>query len=76
LTGRARRQNPGFYLNLRIAEASHYIKLEQLGLSPQCGFATGAAEHVTVTEEVEQAKLARIVEVARAVWGSAPRVRG
>ncbi len=55
----------------RIEEAGRHIKLEQLGLSPQCGFATSAAEHVTVTEEVEEAKLARIVEVARAVWGSA-----
>jgi 5-methyltetrahydropteroyltriglutamate--homocysteine methyltransferase len=58
-------------LKRRIEEASRYIKLEQLGLSPQCGFATSAAEHVTVTEEVERAKLARIVEVARQVWGSA-----
>jgi 5-methyltetrahydropteroyltriglutamate--homocysteine methyltransferase len=57
-------------LRRRIEEASRHIKLEQLGLSPQCGFATSAAEHVTVTEEVEKAKLARIVEVARAVWGS------
>ena len=42
-----------------------------MGLSPQCGFATSAAEHVTVTEEIERAKLARVVEVARQVWGSA-----
>jgi len=28
-------------------------------------------EHVTVTEEVERAKLAQVVEVARQVWGSA-----
>jgi hypothetical protein len=40
-------------------------------LSPQCGFATSAAEHVAVTEEIERAKLARVVEVARAVWGTA-----
>ena len=59
-------------LKRRIEEASRYVKLEQLGLSPQCGFATSAAEHVTVTEEVERAKLARIVEVAQQVWGSAP----
>src|SRR5215467_1342594 len=58
-------------LKQRIEEASRYVKLEQLGLSPQCGFATSAAEHVTVTEEVERAKLARIVEVAQQVWGSA-----
>jgi 5-methyltetrahydropteroyltriglutamate--homocysteine methyltransferase len=59
------------FLKQRIEEASRYIKIEQLGLSPQCGFATSAAEHVTVTEEVERAKLARVVEVARQVWGSA-----
>jgi len=58
-------------LQRRIEEASRHIKLEQLGLSPQCGFATSAAEHVTVTEAIETAKLARIVEVARAVWGNA-----
>jgi 5-methyltetrahydropteroyltriglutamate--homocysteine methyltransferase len=52
----------------RIEEASRYIKLDQLGLSPQCGFSTSAAEHVTVTEAVEKAKLARVVEVARRVW--------
>jgi 5-methyltetrahydropteroyltriglutamate--homocysteine methyltransferase len=59
------------FLKRRIEEASRYIKLEQLGLSPQCGFATSAAEHVAVTEDVEWAKLARVVEVAREVWGSA-----
>ena len=55
-------------LERRIEEASRYIALEQLGLSPQCGFSTSAAEHVAVTEEVEKAKLARVVEVARRVW--------
>ncbi len=58
------------FLKRRIEEASRHIRLEQLGLSPQCGFATSAAEHVAVTEEVERAKLARVVEVARQVWGS------
>jgi 5-methyltetrahydropteroyltriglutamate--homocysteine methyltransferase len=55
-------------LQRRIEEASRHIKLDQLGLSPQCGFSTSAAEHVTVTEAVEKAKLARVVEVARRVW--------
>jgi methionine synthase II (cobalamin-independent) len=59
------------FLERRIEHASRYIKLEQLGLSPQCGFSTSAAEHVAVTEEVEKAKLARVVEVARQVWGTA-----
>jgi len=56
-------------LKRRIEEASRYVPLDQLGLSPQCGFSTSASEHVGVTEAMERAKLARIVEVARAVWG-------
>jgi 5-methyltetrahydropteroyltriglutamate--homocysteine methyltransferase len=56
-------------LKRRIDEASRYIRLEQLGLSPQCGFSTSAADHVAVTKDVEEAKLARVVEVAREVWG-------
>jgi 5-methyltetrahydropteroyltriglutamate--homocysteine methyltransferase len=55
-------------LKRRIDDASRHIKLEQLGLSPQCGFSTSAAEHVAVTEAIEKAKLARVVEVARQVW--------
>jgi 5-methyltetrahydropteroyltriglutamate--homocysteine methyltransferase len=58
-------------LERRIEEASRYVKLQQLGLSPQCGFSTSAAEHVAVTEDIEKAKLARVVEVARRVWGEA-----
>jgi len=56
-------------LKRRIEEASQCISLDQLALSPQCGFSTSASEHIGVTEEMERAKLARIVEVARAVWG-------
>ena len=56
-------------LKRRIEDASRYIKLDQLGLSPQCGFSTSAAEHVAVTEDVEKEKLARVVQVARQVWG-------
>ena len=58
-------------LKRRIDEASGYIKLEQLAVSPQCGFSTSAVEHVVLTEEMERAKLARVVEVAREIWGSA-----
>jgi 5-methyltetrahydropteroyltriglutamate--homocysteine methyltransferase len=56
-------------LKRRIEEASRFADIEQLALSPQCGFSTSASEHVAVTEAIETAKLARIVEVARAVWG-------
>jgi 5-methyltetrahydropteroyltriglutamate--homocysteine methyltransferase len=55
-------------LKRRIEEASQSIKLEQLALSPQCGFSTSATKHIGVDEAMERAKLARIVEVSRAVW--------
>lgn len=57
-------------LRRRIDEASHYIDLDRLAVSPQCGFASTVAGN-PVTEEVERAKLARVVETARAVWGNA-----
>ncbi len=56
-------------LKRRIEAASRCIPLEQLALSPQCGFSTSASEHSGLTEEIERAKLARIVDVAREVWG-------
>ena len=57
------------FLKRRIEEASRHIALDQLALSPQCGFSTSASEHVGITVEMERAKLARMVEVAREVWG-------
>ena len=44
------------------------LSLDQLCLSPQCGFAS-TEEGNRLTEEEQWAKLARIVEVARKVWG-------
>lgn len=52
----------------RIEEASRFLPLEQLCLSPQCGFASGIAG-ATMSSAEQFAKLARIVEVAREVWG-------
>lgn len=57
-------------LHRRIGEASRHIDLDRLAVSPQCGFASTVAGN-PVTEEVERAKLGRVVEAARAVWGSA-----
>jgi 5-methyltetrahydropteroyltriglutamate--homocysteine methyltransferase len=55
-------------LKRRIEEAARYAPLEQLALSPQCGFSsTIQGNKVTVADEV--AKLRRVVEVAREVWG-------
>lgn len=55
-------------LERRIGDASKYIDLEQLCLSPQCGFAS-TEEGNLLSEEEQWAKLARIVKVAREVWG-------
>ena len=52
----------------RIDEATKFIDLEQLALSPQCGFASTVAGN-PVTLDDEKLKLARIVEVSERVWG-------
>jgi 5-methyltetrahydropteroyltriglutamate--homocysteine methyltransferase len=55
-------------LKRRIEEASRYASLEQLCLSPQCGFSS-TVEGNSLTEEEQWAKLRLIVEVAEEVWG-------
>ena len=55
-------------LERRIADAARYVDLEQLCLSPQCGFAS-TEEGNSLSEEAQWDKLSRIVEVARKVWG-------
>jgi 5-methyltetrahydropteroyltriglutamate--homocysteine methyltransferase len=55
-------------LKRRIDEATKYVSLDQLALSPQCGFASTAPGN-KLTVEQQDAKLRRIVEVAREVWG-------
>jgi 5-methyltetrahydropteroyltriglutamate--homocysteine methyltransferase len=55
-------------LKRRIDEATKYIPLDQLCLSPQCGFAS-TEEGNTLTEDEQWAKLAMIVELAEEVWG-------
>jgi len=52
----------------RIEEAAKFADLDQLCLSPQCGFAS-TEEGNTLAEEEQWAKLRMIVEVAREVWG-------
>lgn len=52
----------------RIQEASQYVSLDRLCLSPQCGFASTEEGNV-LTEEQQWAKIALIQEVAAEVWG-------
>jgi 5-methyltetrahydropteroyltriglutamate--homocysteine methyltransferase len=52
----------------RIEEATKFAPLDQLCLSPQCGFASTEEGNV-LAEEEQWAKLRMIVEVANEVWG-------
>jgi 5-methyltetrahydropteroyltriglutamate--homocysteine methyltransferase len=52
----------------RVHEAARFLPLEQLAISPQCGFAS-TMEGNLLTEEEQWAKLQLVVEVAREVWG-------
>jgi 5-methyltetrahydropteroyltriglutamate--homocysteine methyltransferase len=56
-------------LKRRIAEASRYVPLERLALSPQCGFAS-TEEGNLLSEDDQAAKLRLVAEVARSVWES------
>ena len=51
----------------RIDEASRYVPLERLALSPQCGFASTLPGNL-VTPEDQRAKLELVARVAREVW--------
>ncbi|MBV9553644.1 MAG: 5-methyltetrahydropteroyltriglutamate--homocysteine S-methyltransferase [Alphaproteobacteria bacterium] len=55
-------------LKRRIDEASKYVPLDQLCLSPQCGFSSTVDGNALRVEE-EKAKLRLVVETAREVWG-------
>jgi 5-methyltetrahydropteroyltriglutamate--homocysteine methyltransferase len=51
----------------RIDEAARYLPLEQLALSPQCGFSSGV-EAVQLGEDEQWRKFERIIETAGSVW--------
>jgi 5-methyltetrahydropteroyltriglutamate--homocysteine methyltransferase len=52
----------------RVDEATRYVPLDRLALSPQCGFASGEIAR-TMTPEEQEAKLRLVGDVARRVWG-------
>ena len=52
----------------RIREASRFLPLPQLALSPQCGFASSIIGNRLSPEE-QQGKLRLVVETAKSVWG-------
>ncbi|MEV4100356.1 cobalamin-independent methionine synthase II family protein [Nonomuraea sp. NPDC049649] len=55
-------------LRRRIDEASRYVPLENLAISPQCGFASTARGNLLTVDD-ERRKLELVVETARRVWG-------
>jgi 5-methyltetrahydropteroyltriglutamate--homocysteine methyltransferase len=55
-------------LRRRIEEAAKFVDIDQLALSPQCGFASTEDGNV-LAEDEQWAKLAMIVELANEVWG-------
>lgn len=57
----------GAELQRRIREASRYVPLESLALSPQCGFAS-TAEGNLLTQDEQWAKLKLVVDTARRIW--------
>jgi 5-methyltetrahydropteroyltriglutamate--homocysteine methyltransferase len=64
-TGRMEQKD---FLKRRIEEATKYASLDQLCLSPQCGFASTEEGNV-LAEDEQWAKLRLTVEVAQEVWG-------
>lgn len=58
-------------LKRRIDEAAKRVPLEQLGISPQCGFSSGGGTGQVLTQDDTRRKLELVLEVAREVWGTA-----
>ena len=68
VTSKSGRLEPRADIKKRIEEATKYVALEQLCLSPQCGFASTEEGNV-LAEDEQWAKLRMIVELADEVWG-------
>jgi len=68
VTSKSGRLEPRDEIKRRIEEATKYVPLEQLCLSPQCGFASTEEGNV-LAEDEQWAKLKMIVEIANEVWG-------
>jgi 5-methyltetrahydropteroyltriglutamate--homocysteine methyltransferase len=61
---------PADAIRRRIDEAARMVPIEQLCLSPQCGFSSTVHGN-DISFENQRAKLALVVDVARRVWGEA-----
>ena len=68
VTSKSGRLEPRDEIKRRIEEATKYVSLDQLSLSPQCGFASTEEGNV-LSEEEQWAKLRMIVELSEEIWG-------
>jgi 5-methyltetrahydropteroyltriglutamate--homocysteine methyltransferase len=68
VTSKSGRLEPREDIKRRIDEATKFVALDQLCLSPQCGFASTEEGNV-LAEEEQWAKLRMIVELSQEVWG-------
>ena len=68
VTTKSSRREVAEELESRIREASRFVPLERLAVSPQCGFATSVIGN-SLTVEDEEYKLRTIVETAERIWG-------
>ena len=59
-------------LKARFERASSYVDMDQLGIAPQCGFAS-TEEGNEITMDDQRAKLELVVEAAHAIWGGVER---
>jgi 5-methyltetrahydropteroyltriglutamate--homocysteine methyltransferase len=57
-------------LKRRVDEAARFVPVEQLGIGPQCGFAS-STEGNRLTQDEQWAKLELVSRVAEGIWGSA-----
>lgn len=67
VTTKSERMERAEELRHRIAQASRYIPMERLGLSPQCGFSSSIVGN-NVSSDAERRKLELVVETSLAVW--------
>ena len=68
ITSKTGKLESGDEIKRRIEQAAKFVPLDQLCLSPQCGFASTEEGNV-LTEDEQWAKLRMIVEIAEEVWG-------
>ena len=55
-------------MKVRFEEASQFVDIDQLGIAPQCGFAS-TEEGNMLSEDQQKRKLELVVKTAEAIWG-------